>query len=57
MFNIGLKVSIFISIGKERDLRLVLMGLLNYVTPQAGEAINLKSSWPVVTIYGTEKLC
>ena len=31
MFNIGLKVSIFISIGKERDLRLVLMGLLNYI--------------------------
>ncbi len=26
-------------------------------TPQAGEAINLKSFWPVVTIDGTEKLC
>ena len=25
--------------------------------PLAGEAINLKSSWPVVTVDGTEKLC
>ena len=29
----------------------------NIVTPQAGEAINHKSSRPVVTIDGTEKLC
>ena len=27
-----------------------------YITPLAGEAINLKSSWPVITIDGTEKL-